>query len=365
MKDINDMTDLQFENFLADANKRQSRLKEIVQTVFKKDVHYGSVTGEKGKPTLLKPGAEEICAMFDVVADYVAENVNRGDGKAQPNVSVLMRCELKQHDKLVGVGYGAANDFEVKFRYRQGKHVCLKCNAAAVIKDKQVKGGFFCAPWLGGCKAKLAAGSYAGDPQRITTEDPHDLENNLVKYAKKRSLIDAVLAWSGLSAFFTQDVEDMGLTKKHEDDGEDPFGDSKPAVPAAPEAAPVGDPFDPFAPAPKAPATAAESSDFTRSIVAEAAKQVAIVAAVVSASERPKPTGDLRVDIVGLAGWIASVKGGAVEDHIQNASKFEGNSGFRMPGARHSEKWLKNTLSKLERAADDAVLQQGVGEPAF
>jgi hypothetical protein len=42
-------------------------------------------------------------------------------------------------------------------------------------------------------------------------EDPYTLQNTILKMAKKRALIDAVLNVSGLSSRFTQDIEDIAV----------------------------------------------------------------------------------------------------------------------------------------------------------
>ena len=44
---------------------------------------------------------------------------------------------------------------------------------------------------------------------RIDNDDPYTLANTVLKMAKKRAQIDAVLTVASLSEIFTQDMEDL------------------------------------------------------------------------------------------------------------------------------------------------------------
>jgi hypothetical protein len=82
----------------------------------------------------------------------------------------------------------------------------------AVIKGKaEFGGGWLCWKKRGGCGAKFPDGAQEIEQQEvgeIDNPDLPDLWNTVVKMAEKRARVDAVLAVTGASALFTQDVED-------------------------------------------------------------------------------------------------------------------------------------------------------------
>ena len=340
------------------AKTRAENLKRIVNEVFKSGVHYGSATGGRvGKPTLLKPGAEEWLSIAGLVADFAPTERVRltSDGENVPSLSITMRCELlDSNERMVAVGFGGANTFETKFRWRKGKIACPECGKATINKNKPEYGpGWACVKPFGGCgKRWTNDDAFDAKAARQENEDPFDLHNNLLKYAEKRALIDAVLRVSGLSAFFTQDVEDMfdkgEKTERAEDD--DPF-----ATPPKPKA--------------KVEPTATVSLDGDgKAKVAEAGEAaVGVVASLVEQpkAEQPKPTGNMVNDILGLAKWIQSNGGEDYQKEIQTASAFPGNAGFTLPTARHSEKWLKSTYEKLKKRASESRLAAAAGEASF
>jgi len=47
--------------------------------------------------------------------------------------------------------------------------------------------------------------------RKYLKQDPYTIDNTVLKIAKKRALIDAVLLVASLSEVFTQDIEDMDL----------------------------------------------------------------------------------------------------------------------------------------------------------
>lgn len=206
----------EFEQRLAGLRKSQERLRKIKASLMTQDVHYGVIPGTGDKPTLLKPGAEVLCSVYGLRPDFVP-TVEHGDGQDAPDIAVTMRCELHLGDldgPVVAVGYGMANSWERKHRYRRGERTCPKCGVVgSVIKGKaEFGGGWLCWGKKGGCGAKFNAddqdivGQAVGD---VENPDPHDLANTLIKMAKKRALLDAVLTGTASSDIFTQDLEEQ------------------------------------------------------------------------------------------------------------------------------------------------------------
>ena len=139
-----------------EAKERIDKLQEFVKTSMVRGVDYGSIDGFS-KPTLLKPGAEKLCDAF-------------GFSKT---VDIINRIE--QWD--VGIF-----SYEVR--------VTLSNKVTAVVE----------AEGIGSCNSKEISFRY---------QDPFTIVNTLLKMAKKRALIDAVLSATRASGLFTQDIEDF------------------------------------------------------------------------------------------------------------------------------------------------------------
>lgn len=212
------LSDDAFETRLDALRKGQERISRVKRELMCEGAHFGVIPGTK-KPTLLKPGAEVLCSIYGLRPDFVP-TVQYGDGVTAPTITVLMRCELHLGDTsgpVVAVGYGAANSWEARHRYRQGQRACPECGVVgAVIKGKAEYGG----GWLCWPKAKQAAGcaaKFADDDPRIVDQqvgqvenaDPYDLLNTLIKMAKKRAHIDAALTGTASSDLFTQDMDEL------------------------------------------------------------------------------------------------------------------------------------------------------------
>jgi hypothetical protein len=207
------LTDDEFELRLSALEKGAARIARIQKALMTADVDYGIIPGTK-KPTLLKPGAEKLCLAYSLAGDFTPERTV-GDGETAPALSYLTRCDLHLGDldgPVVAVGYGAANSWEVRYRYRQAERVCPSCGMSTIIKGKaEYGGGWVCFKKKGGCGAKYADRDEAITGQEIgqvDNPDPWDLDVTLAKMAEKRAHVDATLRATGASALFTQDMED-------------------------------------------------------------------------------------------------------------------------------------------------------------
>jgi len=231
------MPEGEFEARLVALKRGQDRIKRIKQELMEEGTHYGVIPGTK-KPTLLKPGAEVLCSIYGLRPDFLP-TIETGDGVSAPALRVTMRCELHLGDitgPVVAVGYGSANSWERKHRYRRGERVCPACGVVGqVIKGKEeYGGGWLCWKSKGGCGAKWPDGAPEIEGQQvgdIENPDPYDLENTLVKMAKKRAHLDAALTGTASSDLFTQDLDEGGPSERDHA--------PKPAAPraAAPEPA--------------------------------------------------------------------------------------------------------------------------------
>lgn len=120
------------------------------------DEDYATIPGTK-KPTLLQPGARKIAMLFGLVQEHK-----------------IIKCD---------VNYGI-NFF----------HYVVECKLVN-------QNGMVVASGLGSCSNKEKGKETAPD-------------NTILKLAKKRAFIDAVLGVSTLSGVFTQDMEDFPQSRK-------------------------------------------------------------------------------------------------------------------------------------------------------
>lgn len=219
------MNEKEFEARLAAMKTGQDRMRKIQKTLMigpttenPEGEDYGIIPGTK-KPTLYKPGAEKLCAVYGLVATF-EETWIEGDGITGPNLRVRMKCLLhvgSAEGPVVGEGVGAANSWERKHRWRVGQRACPTCGAEGSIlrskkEDDNGDRGWFCWAKKGGCGAQFfstAPGIVEQQAGEIENKDPFDVENTLLKMAKKRAHVDGALTTTATSGLFAQDVEDL------------------------------------------------------------------------------------------------------------------------------------------------------------
>lgn len=163
-----------------------STFQAVIQKSLKNDHDFGVVAGAGSKPTLLKPGGEKICMMFGLNPEYefLEKTENYKDGFFAYNI----KCTLFKQGNPVSQGVGNCNSMEKKYKYINVDEVPEGIDPSTV---EQITTKY------GTVKYKIP--------------NPHiaDLVNTILKMAKKRAFIDAVLQVASLSDVFTQDLEEM------------------------------------------------------------------------------------------------------------------------------------------------------------
>lgn len=189
---------------------RLAVIREAMQQQMTPDVDYGVIPGTGSKPTLLKPGAEKLSVLFQL--DVQLENVltwGPGDHLTVQSRATVFHAPTGQR---LGFGEGLCSTREKKYGKRRQDRVCPKCGKPAIIKGlPEYGGGWVCFKRKDGCGAKFPDGDQSIEAQTVgLVENPElpDTWNTVVKMAEKRARVDAILAVTGASALFTQDVED-------------------------------------------------------------------------------------------------------------------------------------------------------------
>ncbi len=187
-------------------------IQKVMMDVMKDGTHYGVVPGCGDKKVLLKPGAEKLALTFRFSTMI---EVDRHDLSGQHR-EYDVRVHVRHSDTHVhlSTGVGSCSTMESKYRYRQGEMKCPNCNVPAVIRGKKdYGGGFLCWGKKGGCGSKWSDESPEANTFRLSmgkAENPDiaDTYNTVLKMAKKRAMVDAILSATAASDIFTQDLEE-------------------------------------------------------------------------------------------------------------------------------------------------------------
>lgn len=162
-----------------------AQMQSVVQKTLKKGHDFGEVPGTN-KPTLLKPGGEKICMLFGLNPEY--EFLQTTEDYDKEFFSYNIRCTLFRNGQPVAQGVGSCNSKEKKYRFINVDEIPeTYMGASEGFTDK-----------------------YGRQKYKINNPDICSLVNTILKMAKKRAFIDAVLQVASLSEVFTQDLEDMG-----------------------------------------------------------------------------------------------------------------------------------------------------------
>ena len=143
---------------LVEAKNRVQQLQQFVTEFMKPGVDFGMAPGTD-KPTLLKPGAEKLCEIYGF--SKIVEIVTQKEDWELPLFAYIVKVRLvnKRTGFPEAEGVGAANSREKKY----------------------------------------------------SKQDAFSIQNTLLKMAKKRALVDAVLSATRSSGMFTQDIEDFDM----------------------------------------------------------------------------------------------------------------------------------------------------------
>jgi hypothetical protein len=162
-------------------------IREFFSKVMIKGQDYGIIPGTD-KPVLLKSGAEKLCELYGFAPSIkeILEEKDRDSGYYR--VRIIISLTKKSTGEFVTDGVGEASTWESKYRYRWIPEDELTEEERTGKKSKLIKGRRY---------------------YRLENDNLHDLWNTVLKMAKKRALVDAVLTATRSSGLFTQDIEDL------------------------------------------------------------------------------------------------------------------------------------------------------------
>lgn len=167
-----------------DIREQINLIQEVMRTVMQDGQHFGKIPGAGDKPTLFKPGAEKIMATFRLAADPEVTDLSHDDV-----IRYRVKCRLSTKSGIFfGAGVGECSSEEDKYKWR-----------TAASDDE----------WEATPETHRRVKYFRDRQIRQVRTNPFDLANTILKMAKKRALVDAVLTSTAASDIFTQDIEDM------------------------------------------------------------------------------------------------------------------------------------------------------------
>lgn len=171
----------------ADVRAQVNLIQDVMRSVMYDGTHYGKIPGTQSV-SLYKAGAEKLMATFRLAAKPEVEDLS-ADGEVHYRVTVNL---LSAGGQFLGAGIGECSSREDKYAWRG--MICQEEFDATPENRRRVK----FAKYQGRVEQK----------KQIRT-NPSDVANTILKMAKKRAQVDAVITVTAASDIFTQDIEDL------------------------------------------------------------------------------------------------------------------------------------------------------------
>lgn len=171
----------------ADVRAQVNLMQDVMAEVMKDGTHYGTIPGTKSK-SLYKAGAEKLMATFRLAGDPEVTDLSQ-NGEIAYRVKVRLSTASGQ---FIGAGIGECSSSEEKYSWRAA--VCDEEFEETPENRRRVK-----------------FSKYQGkvEKKKQVRTNPADVANTILKMAKKRAQVDAVITCTAASDIFTQDIEDL------------------------------------------------------------------------------------------------------------------------------------------------------------
>ena len=184
---------------------RVQAIQHCMRNVMKEGTHYGKIKGCKDENVLLKPGAEMLRVMFQFGTSFEVEIRDMGGGHRE----YVTTCHVANPDGTMCCdGMGSCSTMESKYRYRTGPTEFTGSPVPREYwesRDQKLLGG----------KGRIAKKNpdtgrweIALQVQKVENPDIADVYNTVLKMSKKRAFVDGMLAATGASDMFVQDLDD-------------------------------------------------------------------------------------------------------------------------------------------------------------
>jgi hypothetical protein len=209
---------------------QRTQIEQLMAAAMKKEIDYGTIPGTP-KPTLYKPGSEKLLSMFHLAAKPVVDDLSTPDCM---RYRVFVQVTEMGTGRYLGEGVGEASSAESKYQWRS-----VVCSEEWQMTPEDRRRVI----WKKGAYSNGKQGAaYAVQQVRTCMED---VANTILKMAKKRAQIDAVLTVTAASDVFMQDAQeiiDAGIDMGGDGDaatGGEPAPASRPATLQPKQSAPA------------------------------------------------------------------------------------------------------------------------------
>jgi len=191
-------------------------VRQVMESIMKEDVHFGKVPGTD-KPTLYQAGAQKLGLVFRLSPFF---EIRREDDAAHREYTVI--CTLKNAGNDLGQGLGSCSTMESKYRFRSDKSNFVPTGvtvpkaywACKTYQDKKRALAQIMDDATTAFDVKKVEGVYqivklSSAGEKVENPNIADTYNTVLKMAKKRAYVDAVLNVTAASDVFSQDLEEI------------------------------------------------------------------------------------------------------------------------------------------------------------
>jgi hypothetical protein len=175
---------------MVEVKAQRTAIAQLMAAVMVKDIDYGTIPGTP-KPTLYKSGSEKLLSMFHLAMQPVVEDLSTPD---QMRYRVYAKITESGSGRYLGEGVGEASSAESKYQWRG-----IVCQEEFDITPEDRRRVIF------------KKGYQGNPPTRVfqVRTVMEDVANTILKMAKKRAQIDAVLTVTAASDVFMQDAQEV------------------------------------------------------------------------------------------------------------------------------------------------------------
>jgi hypothetical protein len=177
---------------IASVSEQRNAIAQMMATVMKKDIDYGTIPGTP-KPTLYKPGSEKLLSMFHLTAKPIVDDLSTPDCM---RFRVFVQITEMGTGRYLGEGVGEASSAETKYQWRS-----IVCEEEFQTTPDDRRRTIW--------KDKQYGRSVTPFPLKQVRTCMEDIANTVLKMAKKRAQIDAVLTVTAASDVFMQDAQEI------------------------------------------------------------------------------------------------------------------------------------------------------------
>jgi hypothetical protein len=200
-----------------DIVQRLEKIQDVQRRAMKPKIDYGVIPGTGSKPTLLKAGAEKLCVLFRLDAQFETQTVF-----SEQHMTAITKCTIyhQMTQQRLGGATALCSSRESKYAYRKGSRKCPSCGKETLIHTKRNPEDWWCNKYKDGCGANFDKAESAVVNQqvgRVENENVADQFPTVMRMAEKRALIATVRLVTGASAIFDEPMADA-----EPDDSPDP-----------------------------------------------------------------------------------------------------------------------------------------------